>query len=341
MKLRDEEKVELRRMHTAFKDRQRADKIKTILLLGEGYTGREIATILLIDEDTITTTKRRFMERKTMEEWLETGCKGYKGKLTKLEESDIQKYVNNQIVTDSKQVRQFIQDKLGKIYSKTGVVDLLHRLGFVYKKTCLIPAKYDSREQAQFKNLYDDLSNKLKEDEVVVFMDGMHPQHNTKCSYAWIKKGEEKRVKSNSGRKRLNISGAYNPFTQEILTREDSTINYETVIEFFKEIENHYCNKVSIYAITDQASYYKNQYVSAHLETSRIKLILLPTYSPNLNLIERLWKLMRQQVINNVYYEHFKDFKKAVLDFFQNDSEEFRAKLKQFIGFKLHLLDSP
>ena len=55
----------------------------------------------------------------------------------------------------------------------------------------------------------------LKEDEVLLFLDGVHPQHNTKCSRAWIKIGEEKQIKSNSGRRRLNISGAYPKFVKK------------------------------------------------------------------------------------------------------------------------------
>jgi transposase len=181
----------------------------------------------------------------------------------------------------------------------------------------------------------------LKEEEVLLFLDGVHPQHNTKCSRAWIKIGEQKQIKSNSGRRRLNISGAYDPISQDILVREDKTINAETVMAFFKQIEAAYPSKASIYVIADQAPYYQNKDVKKYLETSRVELIALPTYSPNLNLIERLWKLMRKKVINNIYYEKFADFKRAILAFFSNDSLEFKAELRLFIGLDLHLLHSP
>jgi transposase len=61
-----------------------------------------------------------------------------------------------------------------------------------------------------------------------------------------------------------------------------------------------------------------------------IEFIFLPAYSPNLNLIERLWKLMRKKIINNRYYEKFKDFREAVLVFFES-SEEFKDEVRQFI----------
>ena len=55
---------------------------------------------------------------------------------------------------------------------------------------------------------------------------------------SWIKVGKETSIKSHSGRKRLNISGAYNPHTQDILFSEDKPINQETVIECFNKIES-------------------------------------------------------------------------------------------------------
>ena len=178
-----------------------------------------------------------------------------------------------------------------------------------------------------------------KEEEVLLFADGVHPQHNTKCSRAWIKIGQAKKIKSNTGRSRININGVYNPLNQDIIVHEAKTINAQTTIELFIKTELFYSNKTTIYMFADNARYYKNALIKHYLKTSRIKLIFLPAYSPNLNLIERLWKLMRKKVINSQYYEHFDDFKKAALSFFENCNEN-RPLLKNFIGDKMHLLSS-
>ena len=123
------------------------------------------------------------------------------------------------------------------------MLNLLHNIGLVYKQTTLIPSKYDPVSQKKFKEKYETLEKELKEDEVITFMDGVHPQHNTTTSRVWVKKGKEKQVKSNTGRSRININGIYNPSTQEILVHESERINAETTIEFFKEIEDHYREK--------------------------------------------------------------------------------------------------
>ena len=216
---------------------------------------------------------------------------------------------------------------------------MLKRLGFRYKLTQLIPSKYNAEEQKKFKANYEKMKKVLKKEEVILFADGVHPQHNTKCSKAWIKTGEKKEIKSNTGRSRININGVYNPINQDILIHESKTINAQTTIELFKKIEMFYADKKIIYLFADNAKYYKNSLIKEFLQTSQIQLIFLPPYSPNLNLIERLWKLMRKSIINSKYYEHFIDFKKAVLTFFENCHEN-RLELKNFIGDKMHLLNS-
>jgi transposase len=132
---------------------------------------------------------------------------GYEGKLTKEEVGVVKKYVEERLLSASKEVINFIEEKFSKSYTSSGIEDLLHRLCFVYKQTVQIPSKYDPEAQKEFNERYESLKEELKEDEALVFMDGLHPQHNTKSVKAWIKKGEQKEIKSNTGRSRLNING--------------------------------------------------------------------------------------------------------------------------------------
>jgi transposase len=338
LNLTEEEVQNLKQLHREQKDGKKRDRIKAILMLYDGYTAQEIAKVLLLNENTITGWKKRYLNRKDAIDWLANQCVGYQGKLSACEEKALESYVETSLINDSKQIQVFIRQEFGKNYSKSGVIELLHRLKFTYKQTTLIPSKHDPEKQAEFKRLYDEFIVNLKQDETCVFMDGVHPQHNTKCSHAWVKIGKEKQIKSNSGRRRLNIEGAYNPETQDIIFNDVKTISSENIIINLKKIETFYPNKATIYAICDGAGYYHSEEVKDYLKTSRIEIIKLPAYSPNLNLIERLWKLMRKKKINNFYYEKFKDFKGAVFDFLSNDSEEFKEELKQFIGYKLHLL---
>lgn len=170
-------------------------------------------------------------------------------------------------------------------------------------------------------------------------MDGVHPQHNSTCASAWIEKGKIKTIKSNTGRSRININGVYNSESQEILIHESQTINAETTIAFLKEIEEYYQNKTRIIIIVDNARYYKNKKVTEYLKTSKIEFWFLPPYSPNLNLIERLWKFLRKKIINNKYYESFKNFRTSVLSFFES-IDRYKEEIASFIGQKMQLFEA-
>ena len=132
-------------------------------------------------------------------------------------------------------------------------------------------------------------------------MDGVHPTHNVQPAYGWIKKGVRKEVPANSGRKRLNLSGMIDIMEHKVLVQEDTTLNAEATIRFFKKVEEAYPGKSRIHMFLDNAPYYKNKKVKEYLEKSKIMLHFLPPYSPNLNPIERLWKWMKERVIYNTY----------------------------------------
>ena len=331
------EKNHLKRLHKELKDQRNCDRIKAVILLSEDYTIVEVAKILLLDRGTIIRWVEKFNNKTLFSDWLGDDYKAYSGKLNSDQEKKVISYVTGNIINDSKQVIEYIEVEFGISYTESGIVYLLHKLGFEYKNTILIPSKFNKDDQVKFKDKFEELEKKLNDDEAILFSDGVHPQHNTKCSRAWIKKGETKEIKSNSGRNRINIQGAYNPHNQEIIIHEDKNLNAQNTIEFFKKIEKAYLDKKTIHLILDNAAYYKNKDVAKFLETSRINAIYLPPYSPNLNLIERLWKFMRKKVINNKYYEKFALFKKSIFEFFEN-SKNIKDELASFIGCKLHLL---
>lgn len=339
IKLTEYERQDLIDVHKNNYERKICDRIKSILMLNAGYTIKEVSEILMVDEDTIGNWKTKFNNRKNLDEWYSDNYVEYQGKLTAAEKKEIEEYVENNIISDSKMIIQFVKEKFRKEFSTDGMVKLLHRLGFEYKQTTLIPGQYDSEKQRNFKETYEARLASMPENEELLFIDGVHPQHNTICGKAWIKRGEVKNIESNTGRERINISGAYNPENQDVIIQEDIKLNSESTINFFKKIEYKYSDMKRINIICDNAKYYKNEKVHEYLKKSKIKLIYLPPYSPNLNLIERLWKYMRKKVINNKYYKKLVDFRDSIFNFFDTLPDD-QKELSQFIGKKLHLLET-
>jgi transposase len=336
--LTTEERTELKQLHRQQGyDAKAADKIKAILMLDDGYTQQEIAKVLLRDEDTIGRWKKTYFERQSLIDWLDEDYSGYHGKLTQEQMGQVEQFVQAGILQSAERVRQYILEAFGISYTLSGTHALLHRLGFVYKQTTHYPSKMNTEDQEWFKKLYELTEKTLDEETVVVFVDGVHPQHNTRSTRVWVKQGECKYIPANTGREHLHLNGAYNPHQAEVIIHEAETINAQTSIELFEKVLKHYTGKKKIYVICDNARYYRSKKVKQYLKDTPIQLVFLPPYSPNLNLIERLWKLMRKKVINLRYYPTFPEFRDAVLGFFEN-FENYKQEAKRFIGTKLRLI---
>jgi|SRR5437870_3612095 len=334
-----QERKDLVRLGKQIKDVKGAIRIRVILALDAGYATREVADIFLLDEDTVSNWKKKYKKRQFFSDWLKEYYAGYNGKLTKEQIEEIEEFVEKHTVTDSREVVKFIKKKFDKAYAITGVTKLLHRLGFVYKQVVLVPGKLDEAKQETWLKEYKILEENKKDDEIILFGDGVHPTHNIHKTKAWIKKGEEKQIKTNTGRGRLNINGALDIKTMTVTIHFSETINAEETIKLFDKIQLIYKDKTTIYLIIDNARYYKNKDVTAYLEKQdcKIKLIFLPPYSPNLNFIERLWKYMKKYIIGITYREKFKQFEEDIRYFFENISQH-EEKLKKFIGTDLHLV---
>ena len=92
------------------------------------------------------------------------------------------------------------------------------------------------------------------EDETICFIDGVHPTHNVQLGYGWIKKGVEKYIPSNCGRSRINLTGAIDIITRNIVVQEDTTLNADATIRFFKKLENVDREKNKIHVFLRQCS---------------------------------------------------------------------------------------
>lgn len=177
-------------------------------------------------------------------------------------------------------------------------------------------------------------------------MDGVHPTHNAEAHYGWIKRGERKNLPTNTGRQRLNISGAVDLIKAKFIFRQDQRLNALSTVEFLKQIETAYPLLEKVHLFCDNAGYYKGDAEKEYLKSSKIQLHFLPPYSPNLNPIERIWKFLKDRVIYNTYYECFNDFQYAVLGFLQHlgnldPMSEFGRAFKSRVGDKFRPISSP
>lgn len=334
-----EEQAQLHELARTTKDAKTAIRIRVILALNKGYTHKEVADILLLDEDTVTKWAKKYAKRQFFSDWLREAYKGYDGKLTHDQQLELERHVEAETITDALAVVEFIQTRFGETYTVNGATKLLHRLGFVYKQTTLVPGKLNEDAQAAFMTEYEQLRDSLPDNEVVLFGDGVHPSHNVHATKAWIKKGMDKQIPTNTGRGRLNINGVLDLASMQAVTHFADTLNAETTLELFDKIQGSYPHKAVVHLIIDNARYYKNKAVVAYLNdpSCRIKLKFLPPYSPNLNFIERLWHFLKKYIIGIKRRQTFKEFEADVRDFFDHMGD-YEVRLRQFIGTQMHLI---
>ena len=332
---REEEEI-LREMHRTLKEKRIADRIKAVLCLNKGFTLQETADLLLLDDETI---RRAFQTYKTegLDELIETHYHGYEGKLSLEQEVQVKEYVKTNLVKSAKEVVVYIQKEFGISYTPEGVVPLLHRFGFVYKQTKLIPSKGEKEAQEEFLNAYQEIKAGLGEKDKLYFLDGVHPVHNSMPAYAWIEKGEEKEIPSNTGRKRININGALDVEHLEVVVHDDTTINSASTVSLLEELEERNPEAEKVVVIADNARYYRSKEVQGYLKDSKIEMVFLPPYSPNLNLIERLWKYFKKEVLRGKYYETFDLFRSAVFKFFAQ-LDEHTSNLRSLLTENFHLV---
>jgi transposase len=213
------------------------------------------------------------------------------------------------------------------------MVALLHLLGFSYKKAKGAPGKANKAAQEQFVADYEKLKSSNGK---IYFADSTHPQHNAVLAYGWIKKGEEVEIKTNNGRRHLNITGAIEIRSKEVITRTTDRVNQDSICDLLKAIKNKNPNENNITLILDNAAFNRSAKVNALAQELKINLFYLPPYSPNLNPIERLWKFAKKKVLYNQYYEKFREFKSAFHIFFRG-IRQYRSELETLItdNFKI------
>lgn len=149
-------------------------------------------------------------------------------------------------------------------------------------------------------------------------MDAVHPTQATKLSHGWIKTGTDKTIKTTGSRTRLNILGTIrlNHLKDSLIQRYD-TIDSKTIVTYLNDLRRHCGTLLPIHLILDGAGYHRAKIVAQEAGKLDITLHFLPPYSPNLNPIERLWKVMNEKVRNNQFFSSAADFRQKIDAFFE------------------------
>ena len=329
----------LRRQIQKTKNRKFADRLRVVLFKSEGCRHHAIAKLLQMGINQVTKILNCYLKG-GLEALLKDDYQGSNPRLTVEQQNALKMELKTKIYSTADQVIGWVEKQWNITYSLRGMHTLLKRLGFTYKKNRLVPNKADPEKQRQFVQWFEKIRAELGPDDRLYFGDAVHVKHNAEAGYAWSPVGEPHLIPTNSGRQRYNVLGAYCTQTHEhVFILTEANINQYTMVELLPKLREKHPGDGKIYLVLDNASYNRAKRVQAQAETSRITIKFQPPYSPNLNLIERLWKFMRKMFCKDKYRGTFAEFRTQLDDFFAN-LDQYRSELATLLTEKFELVPS-
>ncbi len=297
-----------------------ARRANAIVLLDDGWSCEDVASALLMDDDTVRGWLRSY-ESGGLEDLGRFGHEGSSCRLTEEQQAVLKSWVTATLPRNTGRVGAWIEEQFGLSYSHAGLIALLHRLGLEYRKPKAVSCKLDDARQQAFIEDYNALLNRLGDDETVMFADAVHPTHGARPMGCWAPKETKVAVDQTSGRQRLNIHGAIDLETGKTRMLDVVTVDAMSTIALLMAIEALYPAMRLIHVFVDNARYHHARIVQEWLaeEGRRIKLHFIPPYCPHLNPIERLWGLMHKNVTHNRCYATFNGFCDAMFGFLREE----------------------
>lgn len=218
--------------------------------------------------------------------------------------------------------------------SETQVRRFLRSLGLRPRKIGMLPAKADVDRQEEFleKKLNPILDEAKNEERKVFFVDAAHFVLAPFLGFLWSIK--RLFIKAPAGRKRFNVLGALDAITHELIAvTNDTYINAQSVCDLLWKLHELHPN-MPITLVLDNARYQKCKLVSEQAQKVGIDLLYLPPYSPNLNLIERLWKFVKKNCLYSKYYPDFDTFKQAISSCLSHTQDRYKEQLDTLLTLK-------
>jgi transposase len=327
-KLSKIQKDALETQHRVERDGRVRDRIKAVLLKSEGWTNKAIGQALRIHPETVAGHLQDWVQ----EEKLKPENGGSEGKLNGQQTQALEQHLQEKTYLKVSDICGYAAHTWQVVYTVSGMTKWLQAHGFRYKQPKATPAKADVRLQEAFIGTYLKLLEDTPAHDPILFIDAVHPTMATKIRCGWIKKGVDKPIATTASRTRVNIIGAIELNTMTVTSEFVETVNASAISSFFAKLKAGYPQAEKLHIILDQSGYHRSHAVKEAALLHHIELHYLPPYSPNLNPIERLWKVMNEQVRNNVVFESAKAFREQLALFFSVTI----PKIKRSLGTRIN-----
>lgn len=314
-------------------------KMEAVYLKSQGLLHREICRLAGISENTLRSYLRQYQEG-GVERLKQTDWDGPASELSDHRQA-IEEHFRTNPPRSTAQAAADIERLTGVRRGLTQVRKFLKGMGLKFRKLGMIPAKADADEQREFldERLRPRLRQARRLRRVVCFVDAAHFVHGTFLGYLWC--FARLLIRGPSGRRRFNVLGAIDAVTRELTTvTNDTTIDAAAICELLRKLVARYPGP-PLTLVLDNARYQRCEPVRLLAAELRIELLYLPAYSPNLNLIERLWRFVKKEVLAGRYYEDFARFKSAIVECLDQVEGTYSEAIASLLTLKFQTFDNP
>jgi transposase len=342
--LTPEQRREIERRRKGSLDRRVYQRLTAVLTVAAGKSREEVADLLGIGLTQLGEWLRIF-RNKGLDALCVLHYKGDPGKLTPHQIDQLKAKVSTGCFRTADQIRHWIKETFLVAYKSSGVKDLLRRIGVSYHKVTGFLWKASPDKQKEFVQKYEQQKATAQGEEAGhtrrYFVDACHPIWGLDLVYScWLLVGQRFLVGMGGGRKRLNILGAYCPDDQEYLdlrlTRDN--INGEQFVNLLRHLRERHPQTKRFVLYLDNAAYYGKPVVQEWLQRHpEFTLEPVPPYSPNVNLIERLWKFMKQKALSR-WHKTFEAMQEAVSEVLDH-LDQYRDELATLMVDTFHIVE--
>jgi transposase len=315
------------------------EKMEAVYLKSQGLLHKEICRLSRISENTLRSYLRQFrqggVERLKRLDFAKPVSE-LAGHREQLED-----YFRRNPPRSTAQAAADIERITGLRRGLTQVRKFLTGMGMKCRKLGMIPAKADAAQQREFldERLWPRLRQAQRLRRVVCFVDAAHFIHGPYLGFLWC--FVRLVMRGPSGRKRFNVLGAIDAVTHELTTVcNDTVINAEAVGELLRALAARYVG-LPLTVVLDNARSQRCAVVQQLAKALRIELLFLPAYSPNLNLIERLWKFVKKECLSCRYYEDFARFKEAIAGCLDGVEGEHKSSIRSLLTLNFQTFEEP
>jgi len=209
-----------------------------------------VAEALLLDDDTVRNWHRAY-EQGGVEGLKSLGHEGSSSHLADGQAIALADWVDANCPRSIRKTGAWLKRTFELSYSRSGLIALLHRLGFDYRKPEAMPRGLDDAKQQAFIDKYENLLNTMGADEAVEFVDAVHPTHQVRPAGCWARRDVAIAVEQTTGRERLNIHGAINLETGQTQILAVEKVNALSFIKLLGEIEGTHTAMRLIHVFVD------------------------------------------------------------------------------------------